>query len=57
LGPPPNEPATIDLPEGLDKEETMSYARRLLDTYPRVVTVDADVVAKAIDALNDCAQA
>jgi Domain of Unknown Function (DUF326) len=35
----------------------MSYARRLLDTYPRMVAVDADVLAGAIEALNDCAQA
>jgi hypothetical protein len=35
----------------------MSYARRLLDTYPRTVALDADILAAAIDALNDCAQA
>jgi hypothetical protein len=35
----------------------MSYARRMLDTYPRARTVDADVLAAAIDALSDCAQA
>ncbi len=35
----------------------MSYARQMLDTYPRAVGVDADVLAAAIDALSDCAQA
>jgi hypothetical protein len=35
----------------------MSYARQLLDTYPGTVTVDAGVLAGAIDALSDCAQA
>lgn len=35
----------------------MSYARQLLDSYPRTVTTDADVLAATIDALNDCAQA
>jgi hypothetical protein len=35
----------------------MSYARQLLGTYPSTVTVDADVLAAAIDALSDCAQA
>ena len=35
----------------------MSYSRRLLDTYPRIVPVDADVVSAAIEALHDCAQA
>jgi hypothetical protein len=35
----------------------MSYARQLLDTYPRTFDVDADVLAATIDALNDCAQA
>ncbi len=35
----------------------MSYARRLLDTYPRTVALDPDVLAAAIEALNDCAQA
>ncbi len=35
----------------------MSYARRLLDTYPRAVAVDADVLAAAIEGLHDCAQA
>jgi hypothetical protein len=35
----------------------MSYARQLLDTYPRSVNVDAGVLAATIDALSDCAQA
>ena len=35
----------------------MSYARQLLDTYPRTFNVDAGVLASTIDALNDCAQA
>jgi uncharacterized membrane protein len=35
----------------------MSYARQLLDTYPGTVSVDAGVLAAAIDALSDCAQA
>ena len=35
----------------------MSYARQLLDTYPSSFTVDADVLAAAIDALSACAQA
>jgi uncharacterized membrane protein len=35
----------------------MSYAKQLLDTDPGTVTVDASVMAAAIDALSDCAQA
>jgi hypothetical protein len=35
----------------------MSYAKRLLDTYPRDFNLDADLLAGAIDALSDCAQA
>lgn len=35
----------------------MSYARQMLDTYSRTLTVDAGVLAAAIDAINDCAQA
>ena len=35
----------------------MSYARQMLDTYPGTVGVDAAVLAAAIDALSDCAQA
>jgi len=35
----------------------MSYARQILDTYPRALTVDAELLAATIDALSDCAQA
>jgi hypothetical protein len=35
----------------------MSYARQMLDTYPRAFNVDADLLAAAINALDDCAQA
>jgi hypothetical protein len=35
----------------------MSYARQMLDTYPTALDVDADVLAAAIDAMTDCAQA
>ena len=35
----------------------MSYARQMMDTYPGTVNVNADVLAAAVDALNDCAQA
>ena len=35
----------------------MSYARQLLDTYPRTSNADAGVLAATIDALSDCAQA
>ena len=35
----------------------MSYARQLLDIYPRTLNVDADLLAATIDALGDCAQA
>jgi Domain of Unknown Function (DUF326) len=35
----------------------MSYARQMLDAYPSAWTVDAGVLAAAIDALSDCAQA
>ena len=35
----------------------MSYARQLLETFPASVNVDAGVLAAAIDAVNDCAQA
>ena len=34
----------------------MSYAKQMLDTYP-TPTIDASVLAAAIDAMNDCAQA
>ena len=35
----------------------MSYAREMLDTYPSSASADAEVLAAAIDALSDCAQA
>jgi hypothetical protein len=35
----------------------MSYARQMLDSDHRTLDVDADVLAAAIDALSDCAQA
>jgi hypothetical protein len=35
----------------------VSYARHMLDAYPRTVNVAADLLAATIDALNDCAQA
>jgi hypothetical protein len=35
----------------------MSYARQLLGTYPGAISVDAGVLAAALDALSDCAQA
>jgi hypothetical protein len=35
----------------------MSYARQMLETYPRALNVDAGMLAAAIDAMTDCAQA
>lgn len=35
----------------------MSYARQMLDAFPGTISVDAGVLAAAIDALSDCAQA
>jgi hypothetical protein len=35
----------------------MSYAKQMLKTYPRDFNVDAGVLAAAIEALSDCAQA
>ncbi len=35
----------------------MSYARQMLDTYPRALDADAGMLAAAIDATTDCAQA
>ena len=35
----------------------MSYAKQLLDTYPRDINLDAGQLAATIDALSDCAQA
>jgi hypothetical protein len=39
------------------KERRVSYARQMLDSYPRTFNVDASVLAATIDALKDCAQA
>jgi len=41
----------------LKEVPAMSYAKQLLDTYPRDFNVDAGVLAAAIEALSDCAQA
>lgn len=35
----------------------MSYARPLLESYQYPVSVETDVLAEAIDAMNDCRQA
>jgi hypothetical protein len=35
----------------------MSYARQILDSYPRASGLDAGVLTATIDALTDCAQA
>ena len=35
----------------------MTYARQMLDSCPPTVDVDAGVLAAAIDAISDCAQA
>jgi hypothetical protein len=35
----------------------MSYARQLLDSYRGTVNVDVALLAAAIDAISDCAQA
>ena len=35
----------------------MSYARQMLDTYPRTFNADAGLLAATIDALSDCVQA
>lgn len=35
----------------------MSYAKRLLDSYGHTDGLDKDVLASAIEAMNDCAQA
>jgi Domain of Unknown Function (DUF326) len=39
------------------KEDRMSYARQMLESYPHTLNVDAGILAATIDALNDCAQA
>jgi uncharacterized protein DUF326 len=41
----------------VSKGGSMSYARQMLDSYPRTFNVDASVLAATIDALKDCAQA
>ena len=35
----------------------MSYAKQMLDTYPRDFNLDAGLLAATIDTLSDCAQA
>ena len=35
----------------------MSYASQMLETYPREVNVDKDVLVRCIEACFDCAQA
>ena len=35
----------------------MSYAKQLLDSYPRTFNLDAGLLASTIDALTACAQA
>jgi hypothetical protein len=35
----------------------MSYAKQLLMSYPGAISIDTDLLAGAIDALSDCAQA
>ena len=35
----------------------MSYARQMLDTYQRTLNLDQGLLAAAIDAAGDCAQA
>ena len=39
------------------RRRALSYSRHMLDTYPGTCGVDAAVLAAAIDALSDCAQA
>src|SRR5262249_37162589 len=39
------------------KGGVMSYARPMLDSYPLTVNANASVLAAAIDAISDCAQA
>jgi hypothetical protein len=45
------------LSTSLKEVPAMSYAKRMLDTYPRDFNLDANLLAGAIDALSDCAQA
>jgi hypothetical protein len=35
----------------------MSYARQILGTYPRALDADVGILAAAIDAMTDCAEA
>ena len=35
----------------------MSYAAQMLETYPRDINVDRELLARCIDACSDCAQA
>jgi ferredoxin len=35
----------------------MGYARQILDTYPSTLHTDGNLLAAAIDAVSDCAQA
>ena len=35
----------------------MGYARQLLETYPRDFNIDADLLARCIEACSGCAQA
>lgn len=39
------------------KKLWMTYSKQMLDTYPRTFNVDAAVLANAIDAASECAQA
>jgi hypothetical protein len=41
----------------MEEALAMSYAKQMLDTYPRDFNLDAGVLAATIDALSDCAQA
>jgi hypothetical protein len=44
-------------PELPSQEGHMSYAKQMLDSSPRTFDVNEGLMAAAIDALNDCAQA
>ena len=39
----------------LDNERLVAKAKEMLDIYPRTFNVDAEVVARAIEALVECA--
>jgi hypothetical protein len=47
----------LGLDSSSNPEGPMSYARQLLDTYPRTFNLDAGLLAATTDAVNDCAQA